>query len=311
MTKKEIITIISSVFFEGEGVMNFKYFDAWTQKRIADMIEFDPYTALDLFDSYLRKYPRDCMTYPFYAATLTSFGRVEEASKVIELADDLARFDKVVSTKKHDNYQELIAYAKIKLFLYNKQYQEAYDFINNCGCKLDSINTKQVRYFCMKQLGLINGTLQDKHDKSYMIRQIIDYDYNDFLSHIEKHLAIFVEDYHKYKLHVFSLDFPINEVLEEIKKYIPSDRSLFTGFLDDRYVFKYDGCGKGYNENRLSDYFEIVAFHGTRDLITMYPVLNDRRRLDYIDINYLHDLNQSKVRRKSQIEKFDSRYKRS
>lgn len=287
--------------------MNDNYYDAWYLRKIIEIIEYDPYEALSLFDSYLREYPKDCMTYPFYITALLALGKVDEAKKEIILSDELARRDDTVKKRKRKFYSELMAYSKIKLMLFNKQYQELYDFINSYEYELDNISLEHVLFFCKKKLGLISdkGNVQGK---SYMFRQIYAYSYNDFLSHIEKHLALYVTDYQDCKLNVFNVDFPINEVLEELKKYIPSDKKIFTGFLEDKYYFKYDGCGRGFNSNRLLDYFEVVAFHDTGDLITMYPVINYRDRMDYIDLNYLNDV---KLKRKNQIEKFNDRYKRS
>ena len=104
---------------------------------------------------------------------------------------------------------------------------------------------------------------------------------------------------------MFVSKFPINKVLEEIKKYIPSDKRIYNGFYQDTYIFKYDYCGK--DDNKAADYFKVICFHNTSDFITMCPSTNCQY-LPCIDLNYMAK-EKPKQKQLSQIEKFNKRYR--
>ena len=102
---------------------------------------------------------------------------------------------------------------------------------------------------------------------------------------------------------IFNEDFPVSKVLEELKKYIPSKKSIFSMYAD-KYTFKYDFCGRV--NNKVSDFFRVVTFHNENKLLTMYPV-SYGSELDYIDLNYLKEEKNS-IKRLSRIDKFNQRY---
>jgi hypothetical protein len=98
------------------------------------------------------------------------------------------------------------------------------------------------------------------------------------------------------------------EIVEEVKKNISFDMKLSPGFLDESYVFKYDNCGRV--NNKLANYFKVICFKGTKDIITMYPAL-DCEHLPCVDLNYL--IENKKVndkKRPSALDRFNQRYKR-
>ena len=110
---------------------------------------------------------------------------------------------------------------------------------------------------------------------------------------------------------IFAYDFPILEIVEEIKKYIPSDKRINGGFYDNVYIFKYDYCGKV--EGKTANYFKVVCFDGTSDFITIYPCV-EGKNLPYTDLNYLQYANANSNNRGkvlSQIDKFNRRYPNS
>ena len=114
---------------------------------------------------------------------------------------------------------------------------------------------------------MINPSTRRKH--FYLFRQIINYDEGDFLYHIQKHTADFNKDLDTPNPAIFNTEFPINQVIESIKSYIPSSKRLFTGFYEDTYIFKYDCCGRV--DNKSTNYFRVICFHDTNNIITMYP----------------------------------------
>ena len=73
------------------------------------------------------------------------------------------------------------------------------------------------------------------------------------------------------------------------------------------YIFKYDKCGV--TNGRVSDYFLVITFHNTNKYISMYPC-NSSSNFNYVDLNYLKIPSTSNVKRLSQIDKFNMRYKK-
>ena len=83
-----------------------------------------------------------------------------------------------------------------------------------------------------------------------------------------------------------------------------SDKMLYCGFVDNTYVYKYDCCGRV--DGKVVDYFKVVCLHGTKNIITMYPIKKDHN-LPCVDLNYLKE-NAKEIKLTSQIDKFNQRY---
>ena len=78
------------------------------------------------------------------------------------------------------------------------------------------------------------------------------------------------------------------------------------GLYDDMYVFKYDSCGK--DNYKIVNYFKVICFEGTSQIITMYPA-SDCEKLPYIDLNYMKTKEDTpKIKVLTQREKFNTRY---
>ena len=168
---------------------------------------------------------------------------------------------------------------------------------------IKNIGLMGIKLTCWKKLGKMRKMNRDKY--KYLYKQIIEYNENDFLTHIEKHLMSYNDLDDRLNGSVFVSGFNVNEILAEIKKYIPSENGLCTGTLENIYVFKYDECGRV--NNKLVDYFQVVALHDTCELITMYPI-DYGEFLPYVDLNYMNKLDTPKVKRRSQIDKFNQRF---
>ena len=60
---------------------------------------------------------------------------------------------------------------------------------------------------------------------------------------------------------------------------------------------------------KITDYFKVICFHNTSNFITMLPVA-EGEFLPHVDLNYMLSESNHKVKIKSQIDKFNQRYKR-
>lgn len=140
---------------------------------------------------------------------------------------------------------------------------------------------------------------------SYRLEQLFNYSDEEFLSHISKHMYSRVEDYDV--ISTFNEDFPFDKVFYEVKKKILFCKAYYFGTYEDVYIFKYDKCGV--TNGKVSDYFLVITFHNTNKYISMYPC-NSSSNFNYVDLNYLKIPSTSNVKRLSQIDKFNMRYKK-
>ena len=249
--------------------MGKRLFDTWEQKKLCSLINDDPVDARARFEKYILEYPDDYVAYPYYANALLTLGDSLECEVVLEHVKKLIYGDKkFISNKSSMNFiLENISFVELKLLMYKEDYPAVYRYLKENREHLTFVELSQIEFLCRKKNNYLKT--RDKSNKSYLFRQIIEYDYDDFIDHIEKHQAKYVMDTDTANLNTFNLEFPLEKVLEEVKKNIPSDKSLFVGFIQDRYTFKYDGCGR--INGKLVDYFDVVTFHNTTDFITMYP----------------------------------------
>lgn len=288
--------------------MQNKYYDSDFINKLIKLKETNPFFAISQCENYLKKYPEDYCAYRFYASLLIDVHRYEEAEEILIWLESKSEQDnnysKIDFGEKKYLLNNSILYSKLRLLLLTEKYEEAYNFIkeNKNALKNNIKGTNAFSVFCRKKLGTINHA-RNYYD-SYIFRQIIEYKEEDFLKHIEKHIYGYgIED----PRGMLYSELPINDIIEEIKILIPNKNCLSAGFIDNRYIFRYDSCG--INEGEETNYFEVVAFNKTDEIITMYPI--GFIKFPYIDLNYLKikDVDPpSRVRRLSQIEKFNQKY---
>ena len=284
--------------------MNKNHFNVWEFKQALELGEIDPISARVLYEEYLKKYPEDYSAYPYYCSNLITLGEFELAEKVLSYVEK--EYIKDNSFNKRDRIEKFeynLFFAKIKLLSYQEKYEELYKLcVKNISRVVDkSLNS--VWFYSKKRTGRLNDEKRDVN--SYLFKQIVRYKESDFYKHIEKHLSVYNQNIDIPNNAIFEENFPLKDIVEEIKKYIPSDKRLFLGFYDDVYYFKYDQCGR--SDKRMVNYFKVVCLHNSQDFITMYPV-SGNDNLPYIDLNYMKKEEPAKVKRISQIDRFNQRY---
>ncbi len=287
--------------------MKNKFFDKQEFNEAASIIETNPIKAKIKFDKYLAKYPNDYSAYIYYANLLMTFGDFERANIFIEKAESVYSSDEVFTnnSKKAKIYKFYIFFNKIKLLCLTEKYDEAYKFYLDNINGLDNVVLEKVVFFCKNKLGLLEKTTTERNSYHYYYRQVIEYQESDFLYHAKKHCNNCISNNSEDESE-FTADFPIEEVISEVKKNFFPEKRLYHGFTDNVYVFRYDGCGT-YN-NGVINYFKVITFNNTKDLITMYPSVNCEN-LPYVDLNYMRKAKDNvKVKRLSQIDKFNKRF---
>ena len=284
------------------------YFNKHEFIKLSEQSKKDPFGAIEGYQEYLEKYPDDNSARTDYASNLIAIGRFEEAE------EELNKINYYLKTKSIYSFSEDRAKALshnlklciLKLFVYQDKMDEALDLFYS-NLEEFSYMGKEIFFFFRKMRGTIDPRRREPN--SYMFRQIVEYKEEDFIDHIKKHLADYNENDRNISVSYFNPEFPIDRAIIEVKKYIPSDKKLCMGYIENRYVFKYDQCGR--DNNKLVDYFKIYTFNNTQNFITMCPS-TDCELFPCIDLNYLKEKEDSKslVKRPSQIDKFNQRYNR-
>ncbi len=284
------------------------YFNEYEFNEAFKLQYIDPYEAEKRYENYFLKYPFDYNTYPYFVSLLILLGKFEKANDILNYIEKKAFNDSNYCNRidKVDFLNYGLFTCRLKLLLFNKKYKELiiyyYQNIDNIkGYDLEN-NLNSLIFYCRKMLGDLDPKRREKN--AYLYRQIVRYEESDFRNHIKKHLINEKEEDNEC---VFSYDFPVDMVIEEIKKYIPSNKCLYHGFFDNVYYFKYDNVGRC--NGKITDYFKVVALDNSKDFITMCPVM-EGENLPYINLNYLIEKGNNEVKKISMIDKFNKRYKR-
>lgn len=287
--------------------MKTKYFNTWKFQQALSHMDSNPYESKIKFEQYLKEYPKDYSAYPYYASTLIILGELHNAELILDYVEQLS-IDDIYFKKDTDKYKRLkknILSNRIKILSYQEKYEELYELCQNNLEDIKTYSMKPVYFYSRKKTGRIVNEIRETN--SYQFRQIVSYQEEDLLENLQIHLSIYNQDINNPNKNIFIENFPIKEIINEIKKYLPSDKRLLYGYFENHYIFKYPNCGK--ENNKQTDYFKVICFHNTSDIITIYPTTNGQF-LPYIDLSYLvhESKNVPKVKRLSQIDKFNQRY---
>lgn len=285
--------------------MAYNYYDDWEYKRAMSTASNDPYSGVIQLKEYLEKYPLDYTTYPYYISALITIGQFDTAKENIEYVQAIIDSDVYKNDEKRDRILKYsILYSKFKLLCCEKKYQEAYNLYLANSEILDTFEVSRIVYFIKKELNLLEVNPEERACLPYFYRQTLAYEESDFLHHAKKHCSdtLYCNDDDESE---FVSGFPIEEVVSEIKKYIPSDKKLYHGFVDNTYLFKYDNCG--ISNRKMVNFIKVITFNDTNNIITMYPYLKGER-FPYVDLNYMEIKDKPRVKKLSQIDKFNKKF---
>ena len=287
-----------------------KYFSENEFQYAISLLENNPYAAKERFEEYLSKYPTDYYARAYYVILLTRICLFKEAEKEYNNIIEQSHNDSFYAygANRIKGFKHNMAIAKLKILGSQEKYQEILLLLQNNYELLNDTDRRYISYYCRSKLGMLNIENTPRYENAYRFNQSVDYNEDMFRLHIKKHEADYNIDVDEVNPAIFVPDFPLDNIIDEIKKYIPSDKGLFLGYFDDTYYFKYDNCGR--INNKLVSYFKVVCFHNTVDFITMYPT-NECEKLPVVDLNYLKEKDEkTKVKTLSQIDKFNKRFNR-
>ena len=266
----------------------------------------DPREALRQFEIYLSKYPEDYSAYTYYMSLLIRLGHFEDAENfVIWLENRLYSDQNYLSYPERVKILEKhILFTKFKLYAYQERFEDMYELCLNHSDRINELEITSIIFYMKKKLGILNAERSEL--SSYLLRQLLEYDEQDMLEHIKKHISCYTSEVDSQEKTVFYDSFPIQRVLAEIKKYFTPENRTYPGFIENAYYFRFDNCGKA--NNHLADYFKVICINNTDNIITIYPCLTSDN-LPYTDLNYLRmEDDKPKVKTISQIDKFYKRY---
>ena len=285
-----------------------KYFNIYLFTEILKKINIDIYGAKEEFEEYIMEYPLDYSAQAIYVSILIRLQEFELAEKILNEIEIKIKTDKKlkIHIKKMNFDVTSLTFSRCALLCHQQRYQELYDHLVTAVFDEKRLNIDAVLKYCKSKLGILD--MKREENNSYIVRQIIEYREDDMLNHIKHHLSdnelVFEEKKHS----IFESEFPYTEIIKEIKKYMTLDRRICSGLYDDMYIFKYTNCGK--DQHKLVDFFKVICFEGSTQIITMYPSLNCEK-LPYTDLNYMKKTENEteKIKILSQREKFNKRYK--
>lgn len=300
--------------------MVYQFYSEKEFKWATATINTDPREAERRLIQYIGRWDKDRSAYIAYARILILLDNLDEAEITSEKIEKLIRDARDENRDNPDSIykdeDELLG-IKIRILGFREKYEELYEFYNNNFWRLKSLDEdiESVMFWCKKQLGLLDSTRRVGH--SYKFRQIIQYSESDFREHIKGHLSRSddTRDLSYYDLCAFGSEFPLEKILEEIKKQIPNSNRLNPNSPVNKYVFKYPRCGKV--DGKVVDYFQVIAFHNTSDILTMYPSPNDlcKSQPYIIDLSQLEEAPPSSPYSKklrpegpSRIDRFNKRF---
>lgn len=283
--------------------MNLKYHNRKLFLNALETIKINPWDTKIKLEEYLELYPKDYLVYSHYASVLIMLGLLNEAEEILNYGEILIKKENTINLgNKKSSLEHGIFITKLKLLSYQGKYDELYELLDKNKDYISDRNLNAITFYSKKKKGILK---KDKSNiKTYLFRQIVDYSEEEFFEHLKKH-----KKYSDNSISIFNESFPLEQALEEIKKYLLTDKRLYIDFFLDLYIFKYDACGK--KNNITTNYFKVYCLHDTTDIITMYPALECQNLPYNIDLNYLllNDC-KAKVKRRSQIDKFNERYKK-
>ena len=221
------------------------------------------------------------------------------------------RFDEAICDLKLANRNNNNMYAVEELFFtyyYLRRYKEALDLIPILR-KSKYVTSKSIKIMTLimkKELGLLS--LHDKFNISdYSEYQILDYNKEDAFAHISAHKNGVFEDKSKFKNNL-NLEY----LFELIDNNLKSAKRSKEKNQMDIYYFGISNVGN----TRMGDstnFVRVIVLPNTYNIISMYPVKNipcEALNLEY-DYNKLFLKEENMVKKMSQIDKFNKKYKKS
>lgn len=246
--------------------------------------------ALKLLIPYCQKYPKDNCARTLCIHTLLNLGLISDARIMLE--------ETTVDETFTEDTKNSLYYANIKLLILEGKYQKCLDYMlehDNKFYKEEEIY--YARAFCKKRLGLPTFSADFN---SYVYKQIINYSKARFYNNVRKYHMSDNES-----RRTFNSDFPLKKAINITSNLLDKSEKVYRNLYFYETTFKYNNCGiVGYQQ---ANYIKVKTLNDSKDIMFFYPSLNEEKA-PYIDISNSFHIEKPKVKRLSQIEKFNKKY---
>ena len=149
-------------------------------------------------NNYLKKYPKDYSTYPYYVSVLIMLGNFKEAKTILDYVKRIYIKDSSFN-KKNDKvkiFKQKLLFNELKLLSYEEKYEEMYNLFYKNYNDVNDIELNHIEFYINKKTNRVEPF--DIKTKSYIYKQIFEYDELDFLKHIRKHGKHHCKNYNYY-----------------------------------------------------------------------------------------------------------------
>ena len=293
-----LIILFDSIFKCGDN-MNTEYSNKQKQKvmflKAKKLYMNKKYSAFDkVATKYLEKYPND---------VIVRFMRAKSYRA-------LKYFDEAISDLKYNLNIDDSNYSLTELFFlyyHLNRYEEALEIITDVY-KRKCINCHSLlitEIIMKKQLGK-KLNIKIGLDSNYITRQVYDYNMDMALEHIKNHHIENNEN-----ICFFDKNIDLDYLFNLVKYNIKNENKVNT---EEILEIHYIGISNvGYIKNDICNYIKVVVIPNTTDILNMYPTNNID--CDYVyniecDYDKLFSKKEEKVKKMTQIDKFNKKYKR-
>lgn len=269
--------------------------------KILKIIEKNPNAAKVCLEKYLKNHPKDAWAHLLYSSVLISLNELETAKSTLTTARDLI-YNSIYFKNDVDSFESArhsLIYNRLRILGYEKRAKEFLQLYRANKNQLPEVNLEDIFYF----EHLLGNHIPLSFTCTYYGRQLIDYSDDRFIEHVKRHNSEEYKDRRNPNYAYFDQDFPYEKVVAEVKKNIPSSSKKNNKFYTNVYTFKFSNCGHLGDE--ACDYFRVVTYNDTDQIIKMNPILNIED-IEYIDLNHLKE--NSNAKQKTMIDRFNKRY---
>ena len=227
--------------------------------------------------------------YGFLELLRGNFEKAEEYLSIINL-------DKV---DVNECYNDLYRLALVKFRL--GKYDEVFPILDIFDKYGTAVEVKDMKYELDRIRLIIDTKLGNKiedREYSYSEKQIISYSKEDAINHIKEHHLS--DDC----VSNFNDENQLLQLFEYVKEKLTKDNIIYDGSFD-KYMVRINNVGFSKNDNTINQ-LAVLTIPGTKDIITMYPTEGNESELIIEEPEVKTE--EKKVKRLSQIEKFNKKY---
>lgn len=233
----------------------------------------NPFAAINEHEKYLKKHPSDYIAVTYFVSALIEIGQLDIAEKELKRIIDLTEYDRRINQenkeKLPENIQKLwenIAYTEFRLLCNQNKVKEALEYFFTHKDFLKGIGNIIIFYLKRK-----NGKLKDtKRESTGLFNQVIEYREEDLRKIVNSRKGKKDDFRNSKRMAYFNENFPVDAVIDVIREYFATSRKLYTGFMNNTYIFRCDKCG--IVDGKEVNFFKVDVFFGTTDIYAMEPV---------------------------------------